>query len=62
MSIFQSSSKGSIKQLLFLIELVLERDGVPESVKFTATHSELEEFVTTLKDALSVVQGVTQSR
>ena len=54
--VIQSSAQGSVKSLLYTIDLVLDDVSSQETLTFTATHAELEDLVATLKDACHSVK------
>ena len=57
----QSNTKGPVNSLLYIIDLVLDNNGVHETLQFTATHAELEDLVSSLKDACNSVKRVSSS-
>jgi len=54
----ESNTKGPVNSLLYIIDLLLDNNGVHETLKFTATHAELEDLVSTLKDACNSTKRV----
>jgi len=57
----ESNTKGPVNSLLYIIDLVLDNNGVHETLQFTATHAELEDLVSSLKDACNSVKRVSSS-
>ncbi|EFX68263.1 hypothetical protein DAPPUDRAFT_330281 [Daphnia pulex] len=54
----ETNTRGPVQKLIYFIDLILEDKGRRELLSFTASHSELEDLVNTLKDACQSVKRV----
>ena len=57
----KTNTRGAVKELVYIIDLIMEDDGVLDSLTFTTSHAELEDIVNILKDACQSLKRVALS-